>query len=378
MSTPDSSLDLAAIGRRLGLAQAERFVETELKPLIESVPVEPTSKKGAAKSRLQLPLTLGMIGFAISFFSLFSFLPDNFFGGLITFVLFLPLFAFWMIVMVYLFRDRFFAAFVNGKERYLARSKALARLAEELGLIYVPSPGGAPAVLKEVAKHQIAPDILRQVVDVLDDHGGMDEPLAVVRRSGTMITTTVIGSKEQREKYNKQAAENVQVEDGFRGDRGGVPFSAFEWVESVEDAADIYHLALVFQVPYRLHGVTQLRTRKTGWPKGQTGADFSDVDIVAKAFRDRFRMRSTDQTEARTIFDPAVVERVAELAHGEKVQAVAFEEHLVIDVEGEDRFGMVNLHTGAWSRDTIAQSMLHVAELLELAQAVAEAFRLRR
>ena len=59
------------------------------------------------------------------------------------------------------------------------------------------------------------------------------------------------------------------------------------------------------------------------------------------------------------------------------MRAVAFDEHLVIDVAGQDRFAMVDLITGAWSDESIAATMTNVAEMLELADAVAHAFKLR-
>lgn len=378
MDEDKTRINWDALGRRLGLNQPEHFVDREITPLLQTVPVEQKDKKGQPNSRLQLPFTLGMIGFGVSFLVLMGLTSDTFFGGLINFVLFLPLFFGWMILIVYLFKDRFLAAFVAGKERFLARSKALTVLADQIGLHYVPSPGGAPAMLKQVAQHPIAPSVLRDVVELMDDHGGMDDALDIARASGVMMLGAVLGSKEQREKYQQQAAENARVEDGFQGERAGVSFDAFEWVESEEDSPDTYHLVLVFRVPYRLQGVTQMRTRHIGWPGGHFDARFEPVDIVARIFRDRFRMRSTDQTEARTIFDPAVVERVSDLAHGDKVRAVAFEEHLVIDIEGEDRFCMVNLATGEWSRASIAASLQHIAEMLELADAVSAAFRLKR
>ncbi len=88
-------------------------------------------------------------------------------------------------------------------------------------------------------------------------------------------------------------------------------------------------------------------------------------------------MRTTDQVEARTVFDPAVIERVAELGRGEKVRAVAFENHLVIDIKGIDRFAMVDLVTGEWSSQTISDSMINIAEMLETVSAIANAFRLK-
>ncbi len=370
--------DWRDISRRLGITDAEGFARREIIPQLEALPVERLKKDGERENRLELPMAVGFFAFMAAFVGLHLVLPDNFLGVAARFVLFPVMFLGFIAGAMFLFRGRIVEALTRGKVRYIARSKALLALGRELRLTYIPSPGGAPDALKFVARQSWAPDVLKEATAVIEDHGGMDEALDIATRSGALMSDiTVLGSSEQKEKYLKQQASWRQVEDGFQGARGGVPFSAFEWVESVEDAPDVYHLAMVFASPHRLHGVTQLRSRRIGWSSARADIELKPVGIVAPAFEDRFRMRSTDQVEARLVFDPVVLERVAALAHGEKVRAVAFEDNLVVDVAGENRFAMVDLVTGVWSEETIAMSMANIADMLALADAVAHAFKLR-
>ncbi len=370
--------DWADIGRRLGMKDAEGFVRREITPLLHDAPVAALKKNGERENRLETPMGVGFFTFVAAFLALNYVLPDTLIANVARFVLF-PLLLFAALgAAIYFYRDRFLDALAEGKSRFIIRSKALTALADELDIEYAPSPGGAPTALAWVAKQNWVPAAVKDAAAVLDAHGGMDSALEVVRRSGVLVgDVTVLGSQAQKEKYLKQSASMRQIEDGFHGERGGVPFSAFEWIESESDAPDVYHLAMVFSSPHRLYGVTQLRSRHISWPSIAPELDMGPVGIVAPAFENRFRMRASDQVEARLIFDPLVIERVAGLAHGEKVRAVAFDEHLVIDVEGEDRFAMIDLVTGAWSDETIAASMANIADMLALADAVAHAFKLR-
>lgn len=370
--------DWTDISRRLGISDAKDFAQREMVPHLESLPVERLKKDGAHENRLELPLTVGFFGFIVAFFALHIVLPGNFIGVLARFTLFPVMFLGCVAGAFFLYKERLVEALTRGKVRYVAQAKALSVLGRKLGLTYVPSPGGAPSALKVVARQRWAPAILKDATAVIDDHGGMDAPLDIAKRSGALMSdVTVLGSRDQKEKYLEQQAAWRQVEDGFQGARGGVPFSAFEWVESVDEAPDIYHLAMVFASPYRLRGVTQLRSRHIGWPGAREDLKLKPVGVVAPAFEDRFRMRTSDQMEARLVFDTVVLDRVAALAQGEKSRAVAFDDHLVIDVAGENRFAMVDLVTGAWSEETIATSMINIADMLALADAVAHAFKLR-
>ena len=382
MAEDKTPIDWQDIARRLDLPNAERFVHREIRPLIEDVPIEDGAAKQSSSQmmnrRLQKPLFVATAGFGLSFTVLLILTNDSPFGILLLFFLAIPMFFLSFIVSAYAYRRTITAALIDGQLRFVARSKALKKLAEQIGLTYVPSPGGAPEALKRLATYRYTPQPIKDIAAMLEDHGGMDEPLAAARKSGVMIGLgAILGSTEQKEKHYAAAVASVKVEDGFQGTRGGITFSAFEWVQSVEDEPDVHHLVLVYRAPQRLYGITQLRSRHITWPVGHPDATFTPIGVVAPAFEDRFRMRTTDQVEARTVFDPLVIARVAELAHGETVRAVAIGEHLVFDIEGADRFAMVDVLDGRWSEQTIADTMINIAEMLELSEAIAHAFNLR-
>jgi hypothetical protein len=170
-----------------------------------------------------------------------------------------------------------------------------------------------------------------------------------------------------------------QIEDGFEGTRAGLTFSMFEWVESVSEAPDIYHLVIVLEAPLRLHGVTHLRARKTSWPQDPNGTPMQDVDLGPRSFDALYRLKASDQVEARAIFNPAVIERVIALANGGPFRAVARQQHLVFDFAGEaNRFHLIDLITGHWSDNTVRQTHADLAEALALVDALGHAFMLAR
>lgn len=364
--------DWTALSRRLGLEDAHGFARREIAPLLQGIDQAP-------KGGVELPLGTGFFAFAISFMTLSALLPDNAIGVALRFILFIPLFFGCLLGVAWLFRGRIVKFMLASKERFLPRAAALSRLSEALGMTYVAAPGGAPAGLGVLEKLPGMPPELTSVRETLDAHGGMDAPLAVALRSGVMMTNVhVLGSDADREKYIHQYKAGRRVEDGFHGTRHGLPFHAFEWEETEDDSPNIYHLVIVMDLPRKLHAVTQLRSRKTPWP-GKVGEEQLDtVGVVAQQFEDQYRLRSSDQVEARTVFDPAVIERLIDLAHGDRFLAVAFEEHLVVDVAGDDRFKLVDILTGDWSEATIARTMENIAEMLELVDAVADVFDLRR
>lgn len=370
--------DWKTIETRLGLAGAGHYAQREIIPLLEGLPVDSVQKNGERTNRLEAPMSFGFFGFVISFMALHFILPDHFIGVAARFVLFPVLFMACLAGSFYLFRGRLVAALLDGKERFLGRSRAMSKIADDLGLAYIPSPGGAPKGLKLLAKYGWVPKPLKDVAALLDDHGGMDDIVDIARASGVMVNdNAVIGSDETRDRYLADQASHQQIEDGFIGTRSGVPFHAFEWMESVDEAPNIYHLVMVLTAPRRLYGYTQMRTRHIAWPAATSQQDFKPVGVVAPAFEDRFRIRSTDQTEARYLFDPVVLERTVAIAHGEPVRAAAFGNHIVFDVAGEDRFALVDLTTGEWNADRVSTAMVNIADMLDLADALAHAFKLR-
>ena len=387
MSRSDTQIDWQAIAARTGWSDAESFVAREILPAIRDVPVEARGRNGRVKPPVELPMSIAFGGFSVIFMSTFFFLPDSFLGNAARFVLFPLLFIGIFAATFWLFRGRLMAYFERIEARYIARLAALKPVAARAGLNYVPAPGGAPSVLKWIAKQGWAPAIVGRVTEMLDENGGMDEAVSIAGRSGLLQSaTTQLGDPEAFERYNAEKVANLHFEDGFEGEWGGLALRAFEWVEKGDDAPDTWHLIMVFDLPLNLSGVTQLRTRRTSWPGYLGKRVLQDIPLSHSGFAERFRLRSDDAVEAHMIFDPAVVERVAALAKGhgangrkatiEKVRAVAFGNYLVLDVAGEDRFALVDLETGEWSETRIARTLINVVEMKELASAVAEAFYL--
>lgn len=363
-----------------GFAGAEAFAAGEVRPVLERVkldPINPDRQKKIVSRFMIVPFIL----FGVTFMTLDAFLPDTGWFEFLHFLLFPILFIAYMAAGLFLMRGQLAKLFVEAQARLAIKAEAMNRISAPLGLNYVPAPGGAPKGLEWLSQQSWAPAILREATVSLNAAGGMDAAVAVVRESGLLIETNtyVIGTPEQKAKYNEQASGMRQIEDGFEGRRAGLDFSMFEWVETVSDAADIYHLVIVLVAPLRLQGVTHLRARKTSWPQDPSGAPMQDVDLGPKAFDSLYKLRSSDQVEARTIFNPAVIERVIALAHGGPFRAVARAGHLVFDFASEtNRFHLIDLITGVWNDETLHQTYSDLAEALALVDTLGHAFMLAR
>jgi hypothetical protein len=362
-----------------GFAGLRAHAEAEVLPLLRDADMRPVDGK-KLKGRISRAFTGAFIFFIVSFFIAEALLPGTWWGEVLTFILFPVLFFGSFIGAVFLFRRTLVNLFLDAKRRFLIRGKALSVLCAPMGLSYVPTPGGSPGALKWLAQQSWAPGELRNLVTTFDEAGGMDEAVDAAREAGLMVESNVyvVGNKEQKERYQELAARQATVEDGFHGVRRGIAFDMFEWVERVEDAPDIHHLVIVLDAPFDLHGVTQLRARKTGWPQESSGVRFEDVDLGPRAFDAAYRLRSSDQVEARAIFNPAVIERVIGLAHDGKFRGVAKGRRLVFDFPGVNRFNLVDVVSGEWGEDTLRQTASDLAEALTLVDTLAHAFMLAR
>lgn len=363
-----------------GFSGATERAAREIRPLLERVRLDPIDAKRQQKI-VSRYITVAFFSFAASFMTLEFLLPGG--GGweVLRFILFPVLFIAWISLAFFLMRGRLAQMFAEAQARLGVKAEAMTRLTAPLGITYVSAPGGAPKGLEWLSKQGWAPATLREATAKLNAVGGMDQAVAIVSRSGLLIESNVhvIGTPEQKAKYNDQISGMRKIEDGFEGTRVGLAFSMFEWVENVSDAPDIFHLVIVLEAPLRLHGVTQLRARKTGWPGDPGLAPMQDVDLGPRAFDALYRLRTSDQVEARAIFNPAVIERVIALSHGGKFRAVAQGENLVFDFASEDnRFHLIDLITGAWSEDTIRKTHADLAEALALVDALGHAFMLVR
>lgn len=336
--------------------------------------------QGKLKGRLAGVFFAGIIGFFILTIAMDVLLPSTWWGEWLSFVLF-PLIFFGAILgALFLFRDTLLQLMLQTKAHFLLRGKALSLLVQPLELTYVASPGGVPPALKWVANQKWALDEVRQAATVLDDLGGMDGAVLAARQAGLMVAANVhiMGTPEQKARHQEMLAMAHRIEDGFHGQRGGLDFEMFEWVETVENAPDIHHLVIVLEAPFPLHGVTQMRSQAMKWPVEATDVRFSDVDLGPREFGALYRLRSTDQVEARAIFNPAVIERVIALADGGAYRAVGKGERLVFDFPGTDRFALVDMLTGVWSEETLRRTAGDIAAAMLLVDALAHAFMLAR
>lgn len=366
------------IERADGFQGLQALVESTVLPDLEIVPQEVLSESGAPE-RLARPTMMAFGIFIALFLSTFLWLPDTWWGTLLRFVCFFLFFLFSVGLVLYLKRKTIVQFIGRSERRLAARSNALRHICDHLGITYVGTPGGVPAPLAWFARQGWAPQELRALTDRMEQEGGMDAPVRIARDLGLMQgNVIVLGTASQRAKYAEQAEATARVEDGFCGHRAGIRFDMFEWVEDVDEAPDIHHLVIVLAAPFMLHGVTHLRARKTGWLQAPAGVTLRDVDLGPRAFDALYKLRASDQTEARALFNPAVIERVIALAHGGKFRAVASGSHLVFDFAGDNRFNLLDLHTGVWSDDTIRGAVSDIAEALALVDALAHAFMLRK
>src|SRR3990167_4139688 len=288
------SWDWHQIEQQPGFAGAEARARNEVRPVLERVAggsVDPGKSAKVASRFLFVPFLL----FIATFMSLDFLLPHGAFWEILKFLLFPVLFFAYLAAGIFLMRGQLTKLFLEAQARLRLKAEAMTLAAAPLGITYVPSPGGAPKGLEWLAKQSWAPAALREAANTLNETGGMDGAVAAVRDTGLFIesNTYVVGNAEQKAQYNQQVSGMRRIEDGFEGERGGVSFSMFEWIESVEDAPDIYHLMIVLAAP--------------------------------------FTLPASDQVEARAIFNPAVIERVIALSHGGKFRAVGRGQHLVFD-----------------------------------------------
>lgn len=359
-----------------GFAGARAVSARQVEPVLSRVKAPPGDPQAQLKS-LSKFMIVPFFLFGATFFATDMFLPDNGFWIFIQFLLFPVLFLLFMGTGLFLARNKIAEVFVEAQVRLGHKADAIRAMVAPLGLTFVPAPGGAPKGLEWIAKQSWAPAVLRDAEKTLNEAGGMDDAVAAARDAGLLIAANVhvVGTPEQKKLYAEQAAGMMQLEDGFQGTRRGIRFDMFEWVEKVSEAPDVFHLVIVLEAPLRLHGVTQMRARKTGWPAHPGEPVLQDVDLGPRAFDALYRLRASDQVEARALFNPAVIERVIDLSHGGKFRAVARGGYLVFDFESEtNRFQIVDLMTGAWSDETVRATYTDIAEALALVDTLAHAF----
>ncbi|MGH1420688.1 MAG: DUF3137 domain-containing protein [Hyphomonas sp.] len=369
--------DWVRLEQHEGFHGLKSLVDSEIIPEFELIPEHTEVEKGMPLS-LRIVMGILMLGYVATFSAIVALTPDTFLGVLVDIVVFFGLFFIFLFLGLFVMRHWIAEKMAYSQGVFLARAKALQSVADHLGLSFVPAPGGAPELLKILARQSWAPPALREVAEVIDTHAGMDGPLEVFQASGLALSNVIVlGDEAQKANAVKQTHENLIIEDGFHGERGGIIFDMFEWVQKESEAPDIYHLIVTMKAPLHLNSLTQLRSRKTSWPGVQNGIKLQNVDLGPSEFEALYRLRSSDQVEARALFNPAVIERVIALAHGGAFKAVAKNDHIVFDIAGTNRFNLIDIATGEWSDESLRQSLTDLAEALDLVDVLAHAFMIR-
>lgn len=261
------------------------------------------------------------------------------------------------------------------------RASVFAPLAEHIGLRYVASPGGGQGIVAQQSKEGFFQASFKRLHEALEEYSGQDEAVAAARASGLVELATVIhigGADEETKKARETGL--TRLEDGFSGDHAGLHFDAFEVVRSPRrtDDGTVYEaehaLLVVLELPRPLQSTTQLRSKKIGWHKPGEADRLERVKLESTEFEDDFQVRSNDQVEARFVFTPDVMARLIDLAHGEEFRATAQADHLVVALEGPNRFDLTSADTGLDGDAAIRLAIQQIGEMLDLVETVAAVF----
>ena len=263
------------------------------------------------------------------------------------------------------------------------RQSVFEPLAAHIGLTYIASPGGGQGVVAQQSKEGLFQKSFARLFETLEQFRGQDDAVAAARASGLVELATVIhiGNADEETKKARETGL-TRLEDGFSGEHAGLHFDAFEVVRAPRRTDDgttypaEHALLIVLALPRPLQSTTQIRSRKISWHKSGDAEHLERVRLESNDFEDTFRVRSNDQVEARFVFTPDVMARMLDLAHGEHVRATAQADHLVVAVEGPNRFDLTSADTGLDGDAAIRRAVQQIGELLDLVEAVGLVFGL--
>lgn len=265
------------------------------------------------------------------------------------------------------------------------RQSVFGPIAAHLNLTYTAAPGGGQGIIHQQSQEGLFQKSFQKLLSALEQFGGQDEAVAAARASGLVELVTVIhiGTADEATKKARETGL-TRLEDGFSGQHKSLPFDAFEVVRSERRTQDgstspaEHALILVLNLPRALHGTTQLRSRKIRWHRAGDAERLEKVRLESSEFEEAFRVRASDQVEARFVFTPDVMTRLLDLAHGEPIRATAQNEHLVVAIEGPNRFDLTSPDTGLAGDAAIRLAVQQIGEMLDFVEAVDDAFRLDR
>lgn len=366
-------MDWTELEARLNAQDLKAFVDGHVIPQLSELDTESETVGGPPKS-LTRAITICFFAFVVSFMIIESLLPRSALGIISGFVIFPVLFFGFMALGVYSMRNTIADFITKAQNNFIIRNAALGRIAAHLDLVYVPMPGGPSKGLKLFAKWKHCPGKIKDVVEMMDSESGLQFQSDVIRKSGMVIPSdVVIGSEESKTKYYETAQENLQFEDGFSGSRNGVDFAVMEFEER-HDEVSYHHLLIHLTLPHSLTSWVEFKNKAGKWPKSRPNVDLKKVTVPYSPFSKAYDIRASDQTEARLVFDPVVIEALSQFAANAPSRGVAFDNHLVFDVRGENRFELVDVATGVWSEESLKQTFTDIADMLALVDAVSHSF----
>ena len=352
-------------------------VMKRLSAILSRAKTEDMTKDGMSKTLL-LPIIAGFVLFIALFTAAKLYvLPENGFGEFLTLLLFPILFIGSIAIMAFFFRARLAKFYLRTQERFLIRTEAINIIAQEVGIDYSPVPGGPSPALRALAKWRYCPQIIKDICALMKRHSGFDDVTDIIRASGLAIPKQRLSGKdEDKEKYYAQQINEQQFEDGFRGVRGNIPFAALEWAES-HDESVTYHLLIALTLPTQLTGRVEFKNKAAQWPIIPPGMAKKKVGLLSRQFAKSYKVRASDQMEARLIFDPAVIERLTAYSASGPVRGVAFDNHLVVDLVGQNRFDIIDLMNGKWNEESIEATLNDFEQMLAFVDAISKAFSVK-
>ena len=376
MSTFTHALNWTEIEQRAPRRGLTSLVNQTVKPVIESAPTEALDKNNNVKG--VGPASIMVMALFMSLFALASYLlPDVWWGTTLQFIVFPILFLLSIAVIAFAFKKQLVDSITRTIHRRAARHISLRHIAEHFGLEYSACPAGPNFAEAWLLRQSWLPRDIK-------DAAALEEPsivlpaVEIAKDAGILLPMRVLMStEEQRTAYRSSAINRADITDGFYGERAGVKFNMFEWSEEVNDNR-VHHLTIVLNAPTRLLGYTELRARKIGWLPRERSKALKTVGVPSSQFKSDFKIRTSDQVEARTLFDPIVIENIMALGNGSAFRAVGFADHIVFDFPGNDRFALVDILTGQWSDASLRSGLTDILHALELVDNIGAMFRLKR
>lgn len=353
------------------------FVSRIIVPILSKATPEETTQDGMSTA-MKWPILGGFAVFGVIFFFFERLMVDNVIGNILTVLAFPILFLTIMAGSAFMFRNRLAELIIRGQERFLIRTEAMHAISETYDLEYVPLPGGVSRSIKAFLEWRYCPKTLKDIYHLMDDHGGFDDTTDIIRASGlAMPRAIVLGSEKARQHYYRQQLDAQQFEDGFKGTRAGIDFAALEWTET-HDETSTHHLLLALTLPTKLTGRVEFKNKAARWPMAAPDTSHKKVGLLSKDFSKAYSVRASDQMEAHLIFDPVVIEKLTAYSADDAVRGVAYDNHLVIDLAGSNRFDILDLMTGGWSEQSIANTLGDFTQMLDFVDSVAHAFSVKR